>query len=474
MTNKFLNNMKRSIFLYKKMTLLFFISIFFYNAAAQNVSITSNGAAPDASAMLDIQSGTKGLSIPNVALVASNSTSPISATPKTGLIVYNTATAGANPNNVVPGFYYWNGTAWIAFSTGLSSSWSLTGNAGTVDGTNFIGTTDNIPFTIRVNNQQAGRIDNALNNIFFGYQSGLSSTGMYNAGYGAYALYANTTGGFNTSSGAYSLFHNNGGSFNIATGYSALTSNVSGSFNIATGNNSLSANISGNRNTATGYTALYSNTTGTNNTAYGASTLYSNIAGTENTVLGYAAGYNCTGSGNVYIGNMAGYSANSSNELYIANSSAAPLIYGNFSSGNVGFGTTSATNPLQMSSGAFCTSAGVWTNASDRRLKENICTSSYGLAAVMKLRPVTYTMKKGGEKQVGFIAQEVQQIIPEVISGKEGDISKGETMGVSYGNMVAVLTKAIQEQEQQILEQQKLFQAQIEILKKEIEALKVK
>jgi hypothetical protein len=48
-----------------------------------------------------------------------------------GLLVYNTATAGSTPNNVVPGYYYWNGTAWIQISGGLvieskSSSFSLT------------------------------------------------------------------------------------------------------------------------------------------------------------------------------------------------------------------------------------------------------------------------------------------------------------------------------------------------------------
>lgn len=123
--------------------------------------------------------------------------------------------------------------------------------------------------------------------------------------------------------------------------------------------------------------------------------------------------------------------------------------------GNIGLGVLNSANPIQHSSGARLTAAGVWTNASDRRLKNNITTTQYGLEAVMKLRPVDYTMKKGGEKQVGFIAQELQEVIPELVDGQEGDLENGETLGVAYGQMVAVLTKAMQEQQAQIEELKK-------------------
>jgi hypothetical protein len=62
---------------------------------------------------------------PRVALIATNSASPTTS-PAAGLLVYNTATAGTAPNNVVPGYYYWNGTTWVNFiasnsSTGLTN-----------------------------------------------------------------------------------------------------------------------------------------------------------------------------------------------------------------------------------------------------------------------------------------------------------------------------------------------------------------
>lgn len=95
--------------------------------------------------------------------------------------------------------------------------------------------------------------------------------------------------------------------------------------------------------------------------------------------------------------------------------------------------------------------------------------SKYGLNTVMQLKPVTYFYKadKTNHPEVGFIAQEVQKIVPEVVSGTEGDITKGETLGLSYGNLVPVLTKAIQEQQAEIEAQQK----QIDKLTKMVEEL---
>jgi hypothetical protein len=146
--------------------------------------------------------------------------------------------------------------------------------------------------------------------------------------------------------------------------------------------------------------------------------------------------------------------------------------------GNVGIGTTTPTHPLQMGSGAHVTTAGNWTNASDARLKTNIVNTNYGLQTVMQLRPVNYNMIKGGEAQVGFLAQEVQKIVPEVVSGTEGDMSKGETLGLSYGNLVPVLTKAIQEQQaliEKLQAENAAMKAKVETvdnLKADLEALK--
>ena len=143
--------------------------------------------------------------------------------------------------------------------------------------------------------------------------------------------------------------------------------------------------------------------------------------------------------------------------------------------GHIGIGHQNPAYDLHLGNGAYVSNAGVWTNASDARLKTNIVATTYGLKEVMALRPVHYNMKKGGEAQEGFIAQEVRKVIPEVVSGKEGDLLKGETLGLSYGNLVPVLTKAIQEQQARIeaLEAEKAtYKAFMQEMKTEITSLK--
>ncbi|BDB52199.1 hypothetical protein [Flavobacterium ammonificans] len=87
---------------------------------------------PNASARLEVAASDRGFLPPRVALTATNAFSPIvgTAANATGLLVYNTATTTNAPNNVAPGYYYWNGTAWIQISGGLviesrSASFSL-------------------------------------------------------------------------------------------------------------------------------------------------------------------------------------------------------------------------------------------------------------------------------------------------------------------------------------------------------------
>lgn len=96
----------------KKTVLLFAIMIFSsVLLTAQQVIVTDDPAhtTPSTGAMLDVFSSDKGFLPPKVALTAANAASPITS-PSTGLIVYNTATAGTSPNNVIPGYYYNSGT----------------------------------------------------------------------------------------------------------------------------------------------------------------------------------------------------------------------------------------------------------------------------------------------------------------------------------------------------------------------------
>ncbi|MDI3479892.1 MAG: hypothetical protein PWQ14_1038 [Rikenellaceae bacterium] len=85
------------------------------NIKAQNLGIGPDTFDPDASAGVEMKFTNKGLLIPRVALTNTSSASPITS-PATSLLVYNTATTG----DVTPGFYYWNGSAWVRFATGTS------------------------------------------------------------------------------------------------------------------------------------------------------------------------------------------------------------------------------------------------------------------------------------------------------------------------------------------------------------------
>jgi hypothetical protein len=100
---------------------------------------------------------------------------------------------------------------------------------------------------------------------------------------------------------------------------------------------------------------------------------------------------------------------------------------------------------------------------SDRRLKKDIepISNSTSLTKVLQLNPVYYTWKKdlvpssflkahGDGKQIGLIAQEVEDIIPEVI--KEGELQDETWKGINYSKLTTVLIGAVKEQQEQIEE----------------------
>ena len=112
--------------------------------------------------------------------------------------------------------------------------------------------------------------------------------------------------------------------------------------------------------------------------------------------------------------------------------------------GYVGIGTTSPSHPLQMGSGAYVSSGGVWTNASSREYKTDIrkLSTQKAIDTLNQLDPVEFAYKTDSkEKHVGFIAEDA----PELIASKD-------RKGVSSMDVVAVLTKVVQEQQATITE----------------------
>ena len=110
--------------------------------------------------------------------------------------------------------------------------------------------------------------------------------------------------------------------------------------------------------------------------------------------------------------------------------------------GNVGIGRERPTQPLQMASGAHVTAGGVWTNNSSKKDKENIAdlTAEEALKVVVALEPVRFNYKAdSADEYVGFIAEDV----PDLVASKD-------RQGLSAMDIVAVLTKVVQAQQEQI------------------------
>jgi hypothetical protein len=436
----------------KKITILFATFLLTQNVFGQQ-KIGNNPTTMNANAILELESTDKGLLIPRLALTATNNAAPLSAF-VAGMMVYNTATTG----DVTPGFYVSTGSSWSKIDNQttttlyngngtLSSNRTVTQGANTlaftstatngfsVDGTTFSVDAANNRIGIRTTTPEemmhfavstatnvikAGPFGNANGALFIGAggTSGVSNWIDFNNSDGVKSgnLYLDNTFGFGiNNTGTNTTIGADGTKTGICTVNPKSTLDVNGGVSVR-GNNIVTeqgVHIQWNKDCCDGATSI----------------------------LNHKGG----GGGGIKFGDV--------------NSSNVTTEWARFDgSGRFGIGNNNPQHPLHMGSGAHVTSAGTWTNASDLRLKNNISNSRYGLNDVLQLRAVDYTMKSNGEKQVGFIAQEVKKIIPEVVSGDENS----ETMmGISYGNLVPVLVNAIKEQ-----------QAQIEKMQKEIEELK--
>jgi hypothetical protein len=199
-----------------------------------------------------------------------------------------------------------NGSGTLTWAAPAGSGWSLTGNAATVDGTNFLGTTDNVPLNLRVFNQRAGRIEaaGATANTFYGYQSGNVNTGNFNTAVGYQAMLNNTTGRDNVAFGLQAMLINTTGYENTALGRLTLAANTVGYANTAVGSRALRFNTASD-NTAVGTEALFNNATGGSNTAVGVLSLAANTAGFNSALGAFSMQSNTTGTGNAAVGNNA-------------------------------------------------------------------------------------------------------------------------------------------------------------------------
>jgi hypothetical protein len=102
-----------------------------------------------------------------------------------------------------------------------------------------------------------------------------------------------------------------------------------------------------------------------------------------------------------------------------------------------------------------------YNTSSDYRLKENIAPMTGALMVVAQLKPCTYTWKADGTEGQGFIAHELQAVLPDAVNGEKDAVNEDGSIkpqGIDTSFLVATLTAAIQEQQAMIASQSFIIQ----------------
>jgi hypothetical protein len=305
-----------------------------------------------------------------------------------------------------------------------------------------------------------GNTNNSTANFFVGPSGNATTSGSYNTADGNQAFVSNTSGSVNAAFGVFALNNNTAGSENTASGVGALYANTSGSFNTADGYDALSGS-SGSFNIGLGALAGQNITTGSNNIDIGNPGLSTDTniirIGTTQTATILAGnlgiGTNNPGPNNLQINptffgdsgyglvvcqtdyaeeiqmdhqrGVLGGVGLTVDDAHIPDASTAMLmvrtnvantaqtlfiVQGN---GNVGIGTNSAANPLQMGSGAYCSVGGTWTSSSDRNAKQDFAVVStrdvLDKVAAMPITEWQYKAEPDGIRHIGPMAQDFHE-----------------------------------------------------------------
>ena len=327
----------------------------------------------------------------------------------------------------------------------------------------------------------AGHLNTAgITNAFFGNNTGpLNTTGNGNSFFGNSAGVTNTTGSNNTVIGAEADVGANNLTNATAIGAGAVVSSsntimlgrttgtdtvsIPGILNAGTISAFTQYNIAFNRMLGIGpvdsvFVGLGSGTdnTGAANSFFGSFSGNSNNGGVNNSFFGHRAGFaNTTGDNNTMIGANADLGASN---LTYATAIGAGAFVG--SSNTIVLGRSDGSDfvrvPgfLTIPNLAAAGSTQLCRNAFDRigacssslRYKTNLAPYRSGLNIINRLRPISFTWKEGGMRDVGFGAEDVEQIDPLLVTYNQ----QGQVEGVKYDRINVVLVNAIREQQDQI------------------------
>ncbi|MGJ8683743.1 MAG: tail fiber domain-containing protein [Nonlabens sp.] len=445
--------------------------VLFFTSFLSIAQVGIGTSSPNLDAMLDLESIDAGLLINTISLDNTTSFAPLTAHVE-GIIIFNNATI----NDVTPGFYYNNGSAWLRILNYATGDWLTTGNGSTNNSINNIGTTNNRALSFRTNNvlnhaletngtlsvfipgnstyigEEAGLNSvnvafpaNATNlNTFVGRNAGKSNTiGRRSTVLGAYAHRRNLTGANNNAIGARALEKLRSSDHNVAIGYQSME-NTDGDRNVSIGNYSLRNNLTGRRNTAVGISSLLANESGEENVAVGFDSMKSLV----NSDISTAAGSNAYLTGDYENSTAIGYNTqvNADNVIHLGNTSVTQI------SGQVNYA-------------AF----------SDGRIKKNIKEDVVGTDFIKNLRPVTYNLDIHKQNELmnvpktpdypskydienikfsGFIAQEIEAAAIESNYDFSGLLQpeKDEVLyKVTYSQFIIPLVQTLKEQQKRLL-----------------------
>jgi hypothetical protein len=299
---------------------------------------------------------------------------------------------------------------WVTPAT--NSAWALTGNAGTTAGTQFIGTTDDTDLTFKTDGTEVMRLHSGGGAYL---DTGVGATTIAGS-----AIYADGT-------------YNNYLEINVKN---LSGGNLASSDVVATANNGDSTAV---------YIDMGINSSGYSNTN-------ANILNGANVAYLYAHGRDFKiGNGtparslifftNATAGTLGTNTANGTERMRIE------------PDGDVGIGTTNPSYKLEVNGSAAKTSGGLWTTASDKRLKKEIKPFTDGLEVLAKINPVWFQyngmagMPNDGHNLVGIIAQDMEKIAPYTIGSFRDRESNVDYLNYDANAVTYILINAVQEQQ---------------------------
>jgi hypothetical protein len=277
----------------------------------------------------------------------------------------------------------------------------------------------------------------------------LKITNTDTADYGAPALYAVSQSPFSTAINA------NGNYYGITATGGAIGVSATGPSVGLYGSSASGTGVQGTSSSSSG-TGVYGSSSGSTGTG-----VYGSATGGGYAVKAVATGFGVGIQASGFLaldatGNNTGISA--SGGVYgVSGSSSNIGVYG--SSSGAGYGVygnnTNSSGWAGYFNGKVFASAGY--TSSDARLKKDVVGLAYGLKDISALRPVSFKWKdpsRGDERNIGFIAQDLQKIVPELVNQD----SKSGMLAVNYTGLVPVLVKSIQEQQAIIARQEARIQ----------------